>query len=78
MAGIVDKLKFIRNVVENRDTSENAVTLLTDLKTDKELLPVYKVPISVLAVAALDLLGIEKYQGFDDDVQLWKVNLLNT
>ncbi|MBO4106674.1 hypothetical protein [Streptococcus suis] len=78
MAGIVDKLKFIRNVVENRDTSENAVTLLTDLKTDKELLPVYKVPISVLAVAALDVLGIEKYQGFDDDVQLWKVNLLNT
>ncbi|NQN48931.1 hypothetical protein HPA16_00895 [Streptococcus suis] len=77
MAGIMDKLKFIRNVVENHDTSENAVTLLTDLKTDKELLPIYKVPISVLAVAALDLLGIEQYHGSDDDVQLWKDNLLN-
>ncbi|MGQ7358059.1 hypothetical protein ACTGWZ_02875 [Streptococcus suis] len=78
MARIMDKLKFIKNAVDVRDTSENTVTILSELKTDTELLPVYKVPISILALAALDLLGIEKYQGVDDDVQLWKANLLNT
>ncbi|HEP1820148.1 TPA: hypothetical protein VB845_001999 [Streptococcus suis] len=78
MAGIMDKLKFIKNAVDVRDTSENTVTILSELKTDTELLPVYKVPISILALAALDLLGIEKYQGVDDDVPLWKANLLNT
>ena len=77
MAGIIDKLRFIHHVIKNHDTSEQAITLLTDLKADQELLPVYKVPISILALAALDLLGVEQYQGSDDDIQLWKENLLN-
>ncbi|HFI2692922.1 TPA: hypothetical protein ACGO0Y_002046 [Streptococcus suis] len=49
--------------------------LLNQLKSDDEYLPVFKVPISILAVATLNLLDIEKYNGTDEDVQLWKENL---
>ena len=45
--------------------------LLNQLKSDDEYLPVFKVPISILAVAKLNLLDIEKYNGTDEDVQLW-------
>lgn len=49
--------------------------LLNQLKSDDEYLPVFKVPISILAVATLNLLDIEKYNGTAEDVQLWKENL---
>lgn len=45
--------------------------LLNHLKSEDEYLPVFKVPISILAVATLNLLDIEKYNGTDEDVQLW-------
>lgn len=35
------------------------ITLLTNLKTDTELLLIYKVSISVLAFAQFDLVGFE-------------------
>lgn len=44
---------------------------LKSIKSDDEYLPVFKVPISILAVAKLNLLDIEKYNGTDEDVQLW-------
>ncbi|HEM5985261.1 TPA: hypothetical protein ACGOVU_001948 [Streptococcus suis] len=75
MAGIMDKLHFIRKSLNDRDRSENTVILLNQLKSDDEYLPVYKVSIKILALATLDLLEIEKYNGSDDDVQLWKENL---
>ncbi|HEM5489743.1 TPA: hypothetical protein U1617_000258 [Streptococcus suis] len=49
--------------------------LLNQLKSDDEYLPVFKVPISILAVATLNLLDIEKYNGTDEDVQLWRKHL---
>lgn len=45
---------------------------LKSIKSDDEYLPVFKVPISILAVATLNLLDIEKYNGTDEDVQLWR------
>ncbi|HFI0042640.1 TPA: hypothetical protein ACGO8N_001192 [Streptococcus suis] len=71
----MDKLHFIRKSLKDRDRSENTVILLNQLKSDDEYLPVYKVSIKILALATLDLLEIEKYNGSDDDVQLWKENL---
>ncbi|MGQ7374847.1 hypothetical protein ACTGY2_00455 [Streptococcus suis] len=56
MAGIMDKLHFIRKSLNDRDRSENTVILLNQLKSDDEYLPVFKVPISILAVATLNLL----------------------
>lgn len=69
------KLKFIRQAILNSDNTLETAERLLSLKEDNEFLPVYKVPISTLAVAALDILEIEKYTGEDSDVQFWKKNL---
>lgn len=75
MVGIMTKLKFIRQAILNSDNTLETAERLLSLKEDNEFLPVYKVPISTLAVAALDILEIEKYTGEDSDVQFWKKNL---
>lgn len=75
MKGIMNKLTFIRQAVLNLDNTSETVNKLISLKEDEEFLPVYKVPISTLAIAALDILEVEKYTGDNSDVQLWKDNL---
>lgn len=76
MAGIIQKVKFIYNSVSGQRKDDNTVRLLNELKDDYEYLPVYKVPISILAIAALSVLGIESYEGDDEDVLLWQENLI--
>lgn len=75
MVGIMTKLSFIRQAVLNSDSTAETVARLRSLKEDPEFLPVYKVPIGILATAALDSLGIEKYTGDNSDVQFWKESL---
>lgn len=75
MAGIMQKVKFIRDSVSNKKTDEKTIALLHKLQEDDENLPIYKVPVSTLATAALSVLGISKYTGTDEDVFLWENNL---
>lgn len=75
MAGIMHKLKFIRDSVFYKKTDEKTTRNLYILQKDNENIPIYKVPVSVLSTAALSVLGILKYKGNDEDVFLWEDNL---
>ncbi|MCW6681239.1 hypothetical protein NHG33_08545 [Aerococcaceae bacterium NML130460] len=75
MAGIMQKVRFIRDSVSNKKIDDETIALLYKLQKDDENLPIYKVPVSILATAALSVLGISKYTGTNENVLLWEGNL---
>lgn len=77
MAGIMQKINFIKKAVKDMKTDSHTIETLRVLELDSELLPTYKVPVNVLAKASLILLGLEKDLPQDEEIQIWKENLLN-
>lgn len=76
MAGIMTKFMYVKNAVDGNYRDEKTVTRIQSLLRDSEHLPVFKVPIYVIAKAALILLGVEADEPDDTDIQWWKRNLL--
>ncbi|MBF0716113.1 hypothetical protein [Gemelliphila palaticanis] len=72
---IFDRLIFVKLSVDNNDKSNETIHKLRLLLSDNEFIPVYKVPISTLAKAALILLGEEPDEPDNDDIRIWKENL---
>ncbi|HFR3586856.1 hypothetical protein [Streptococcus iners] len=69
--GVMEKANFIRNSVLRKDISEKTVTELKSLLFDNQKVPVTHAPISALAIAALDVLGIDGFKGNDIDVEYY-------
>lgn len=66
---VVDRGVFIKDAVVSRDSSVKTVAKIKQLKNDVNPMPITHAPIGTLAMAALDVLGVEPYKG---DVQFVK------
>lgn len=73
----MQKINFIKKAVKDMKTGSHTIETLRVLELDSELLPTYKVPVNVLAKASLILLRLEKDLPQDEEIQIWKENLLN-
>ena len=58
---IVDNGIFIRNAVLNHDVSDKTIRKIKRLVSDKNPMPITHAPIGTIALAALDVLGIQPY-----------------
>ena len=67
-------LMLMKNAVDNKDTSEKTVNRIrTFLESELRLSPI-KLPIKKLAMATLELLGVEKYSN-DEEIEYSKAIL---
>ena len=59
---IVDNGIFIRNAVLKHDISDKTIRKIKRLVSDKNPMPITHAPIGTIALAALDVLGIQPYK----------------
>ena len=69
---IVDSGIFIRNAVLNHDVSDKTIRKIKRLVSDKNPMPITHAPIGTIALAALDVLGIQPYEGDNQFVHYYK------
>ena len=72
-SGAIYRINAIIQTVKHKISSDDIISRIQDLKEDDTILMgVYK--ISDFAIAALALLGVEKYYGYDEII----LNLINS
>ena len=69
---IVDNGIFIRNAVLNHDVSDETIKKIKSLVSDKNPMPITHAPIGTIALAALDVLGVQPYKGDNQFVHYYK------
>ena len=69
---IVDNGIFIRNAVLKHDVSDKTIRKIKRLVSDKNPMPITHAPIGTIALAALDVLGIQPYNGDNQFVHYYK------
>lgn len=69
---IVDNGIFIRNAVLKHDVSDKTIRKIKRLVSDKNPMPITHAPIGTIALAALDVLGIQSYEGDNQFVHYYK------
>lgn len=69
------RLRYTQKALMENGGNADTIAKVKSLLNDHELIPVFKVPISVIARATLILLDLEPDLPKDSDVQIWKDNL---